>query len=83
MLFCVVLCCFVNIPIFLGFFLTLIFILVLPDLRNLSLYYHEFEEGDLLLLMSDGVHDNLDPEVLLLLLLLFIIIIIYIVLKEI
>eukprot|EP00009_Paramoeba_aestuarina_P010069 CAMPEP_0201542768 /NCGR_PEP_ID=MMETSP0161_2-20130828/72214_1 /ASSEMBLY_ACC=CAM_ASM_000251 /TAXON_ID=180227 /ORGANISM="Neoparamoeba aestuarina, Strain SoJaBio B1-5/56/2" /LENGTH=263 /DNA_ID=CAMNT_0047950447 /DNA_START=621 /DNA_END=1409 /DNA_ORIENTATION=- len=37
---------------------------VLPDLRNLSLYFHEFEEGDLLLLMSDGVHDNLDPQIL-------------------
>jgi len=32
-----------------------------PDLRNLSLYSVVCEEGDLILLMSDGIHDNLDP----------------------
>lgn len=33
-----------------------------PDLRNLHLYYHIADPGDLILLMSDGVHDNLDPQ---------------------
>lgn len=32
-----------------------------PDLRNLSIYHFEAEAGDVLLPMSDGVHDNLDP----------------------
>jgi serine/threonine protein phosphatase PrpC len=35
-----------------------------PDLRNLSLYYANIFEGDLLMLMSDGVHDNMDAETL-------------------
>ena len=39
--------------------------LALPDLRNLGCYYSECDENDLLLLMSDGVYDNLDPEVFL------------------
>lgn len=33
-----------------------------PDLRNLHLYYHLAEPGDLIVLMSDGIHDNLDPQ---------------------
>jgi len=32
-----------------------------PDLRNLSLKYVEVLENDLLFLVSDGVHDNLEP----------------------
>jgi hypothetical protein len=33
-----------------------------PDLRNLHLYYQSTEPGDLIFLVSDGVHDNLDPQ---------------------
>jgi len=33
-----------------------------PDLRNLQLFFHPLTEGDMLLLCSDGVHDNFDPE---------------------
>ena len=33
-----------------------------PDLRNFFTSFCVCEEGDLLMLMSDGVHDNLDPE---------------------
>eukprot|EP01120_Amphizonella_sp_Union-15-10_P005480 TRINITY_DN1630_c0_g1_i2.p1 TRINITY_DN1630_c0_g1~~TRINITY_DN1630_c0_g1_i2.p1 ORF type:complete len:390 (-),score=69.41 TRINITY_DN1630_c0_g1_i2:82-1251(-) len=33
-----------------------------PDLRNLSLYFVRCHPGDLIISMSDGVHDNLDPE---------------------
>jgi Protein phosphatase 2C len=33
-----------------------------PDLRNLALFSTPCECGDLLLLVTDGVHDNLDPE---------------------
>jgi hypothetical protein len=36
----------------------------LPDLRNLSLYYRTCEEGDIIIFVSDGVHDNLDPQLL-------------------
>jgi len=32
-----------------------------PDLRNLALKYAELIAGDLLFLVSDGVHDNLEP----------------------
>jgi len=32
-----------------------------PDLRNLRLFFTFCEKGDLILAMSDGVHDNLDP----------------------
>ncbi len=32
------------------------------DLRNLRLYYVECCPGDILLLVTDGVHDNFDPE---------------------
>jgi len=34
----------------------------LPDLRNLMTFFSFVEDGDLVLLMSDGVHDNLDPQ---------------------
>lgn len=33
-----------------------------PDLRNLHLYYRIAEKDDIILLMSDGVHDNFDPQ---------------------
>jgi len=33
------------------------------DLRNLGLYMAPCEEGSLIIVVSDGVHDNLDPEV--------------------
>jgi len=35
-----------------------------PDLRNVTIYYTMCEENDLILVLSDGVHDNLDPQVL-------------------
>jgi hypothetical protein len=35
-----------------------------PDLRNLKLYFMPCEPGDVLLLVSDGVHDNFDPQML-------------------
>jgi len=34
-----------------------------PDLRNLSVFWLPVEEGDLLATVSDGVHDNLDPQI--------------------
>eukprot|EP01101_Sappina_pedata_P006045 TRINITY_DN290_c2_g1_i1.p1 TRINITY_DN290_c2_g1~~TRINITY_DN290_c2_g1_i1.p1 ORF type:complete len:824 (-),score=203.32 TRINITY_DN290_c2_g1_i1:579-3050(-) len=33
-----------------------------PDLRNFQLFFCSAEDGDLLISMSDGVHDNLDPQ---------------------
>lgn len=33
-----------------------------PDLRNLAINFQQVNEGDLIILCSDGVHDNLDPE---------------------
>jgi len=33
-----------------------------PDLRNLNVYFQLCKKGDLLLLVSDGVHDNFDPQ---------------------
>ena len=33
-----------------------------PDLRNLKLYCHLCEESDIIILVSDGVHDNIDPR---------------------
>eukprot|EP01119_Soliformovum_irregulare_P000407 TRINITY_DN10280_c0_g1_i1.p1 TRINITY_DN10280_c0_g1~~TRINITY_DN10280_c0_g1_i1.p1 ORF type:complete len:649 (+),score=163.72 TRINITY_DN10280_c0_g1_i1:75-2021(+) len=36
----------------------------LPDLRNLGLYFQECVVGDLIIVVSDGVHDNLDPQML-------------------
>jgi len=33
-----------------------------PNLRNLSIIIHPCEQDDLLILTSDGVHDNFDPE---------------------
>lgn len=35
-----------------------------PDLRNLDLYSTICEKGDLIICVSDGIHDNLDPELL-------------------
>lgn len=35
-----------------------------PDLRNCMVHFTPCEENDLILLLSDGVHDNLDPQVL-------------------
>mmetsp|Transcript_14999 Transcript_14999/g.20981 ORF Transcript_14999/g.20981 Transcript_14999/m.20981 type:complete len:915 (+) Transcript_14999:136-2880(+) len=35
-----------------------------PDLRNLTLYCYPCEESDIIALVSDGVHDNLDPHTL-------------------
>jgi hypothetical protein len=35
-----------------------------PDLRNLSLGCVPCEEGDIICVVSDGVHDNLDPAFL-------------------
>ena len=32
-----------------------------PDLRNLNYYYCLATDGDLIIVCSDGVHDNLDP----------------------
>lgn len=32
-----------------------------PDLRNLDMQYKIIKEGDILIAVSDGVHDNLDP----------------------
>lgn len=34
------------------------------DLRNFGLHLALLEEGDIIISVSDGVHDNLDPEVL-------------------
>ena len=36
----------------------------LPDLRNLSLYSTPCVEGDIIVLLTDGIHDNFDPEFL-------------------
>jgi serine/threonine protein phosphatase PrpC/uncharacterized FlaG/YvyC family protein len=36
----------------------------LPDLRNLACYFWPCKEGDVLLLVTDGVHDNFNPQVL-------------------
>lgn len=35
-----------------------------PDLRNLALTHHQVEEGDIIIVVSDGVHDNMDPATL-------------------
>jgi len=34
----------------------------LPDLRNLQLGFYACNEGDFIMIVSDGVHDNLDPS---------------------
>eukprot|EP01126_Amoeba_proteus_P006652 TRINITY_DN12320_c0_g1_i4.p1 TRINITY_DN12320_c0_g1~~TRINITY_DN12320_c0_g1_i4.p1 ORF type:complete len:265 (-),score=62.99 TRINITY_DN12320_c0_g1_i4:227-1021(-) len=34
-----------------------------PDLRNFHCWFQELLEGDIVLICSDGIHDNLDPEV--------------------
>lgn len=33
-----------------------------PDLRNLNLFCASCEDGDLIIIVSDGIHDNLDPQ---------------------
>lgn len=33
-----------------------------PDLRNMDVWFQPVQEGDLIMLCSDGVHDNLDPQ---------------------
>ncbi|KAF2078050.1 hypothetical protein CYY_000688 [Polysphondylium violaceum] len=33
-----------------------------PDLRNLCLHFLPCNENDIIILISDGVHDNLDPQ---------------------
>jgi hypothetical protein len=33
-----------------------------PDLRNLKIYFHPCEAGDIIFIISDGVHDNFDPQ---------------------
>jgi len=35
-----------------------------PDLRNLRYYFVPISEGDIVGILSDGVHDNLDPQYL-------------------
>jgi len=35
-----------------------------PDLRNLEIYLSPCRENDIIILVSDGVHDNLDPQTL-------------------
>ncbi|PRP80887.1 protein phosphatase 2C-related protein [Planoprotostelium fungivorum] len=35
-----------------------------PDLRNVSLNFQLCSPGDIILILSDGVHDNLDPQTL-------------------
>eukprot|EP01122_Echinamoeba_exundans_P009097 TRINITY_DN3138_c0_g1_i1.p1 TRINITY_DN3138_c0_g1~~TRINITY_DN3138_c0_g1_i1.p1 ORF type:complete len:1118 (+),score=161.61 TRINITY_DN3138_c0_g1_i1:1174-4527(+) len=35
-----------------------------PDLRNLAAYFWPLHEGDVLFAVSDGVHDNIEPEAL-------------------
>jgi len=35
-----------------------------PDLRNIELYFQRCYEGDMIIVVSDGVHDNLDPQIL-------------------
>ncbi len=35
-----------------------------PDLRNLALFHLPIEEGDTLVVVSDGVHDNFDPSLI-------------------
>ena len=35
-----------------------------PDLRNLHCSSVSLKEGDLVMMVSDGVHDNFDPEFL-------------------
>lgn len=36
----------------------------LPDLRNLDVGFCVLNSGDFIMLLSDGIHDNLDPELL-------------------
>lgn len=34
-----------------------------PDDRNIAAFWLPVEEGDFIVSMSDGAHDNLDPEI--------------------
>lgn len=34
------------------------------DLRNLSFYHEKLSQGDVVVIMSDGVYDNMDPQLL-------------------
>jgi len=34
----------------------------LPDLRNLDVIFSEIEDGDIIIILSDGVHDNVDAQ---------------------
>jgi hypothetical protein len=36
-----------------------------PDLRNLSAHYAGCSEGDLIILVTDGIHDNLGNLIIL------------------
>jgi len=33
-----------------------------PDLRNRGCYYCPCSTGDIIIVVTDGIHDNLDPE---------------------
>lgn len=33
-----------------------------PDVRNLRAYFELCREGDIIVAMTDGIHDNLDPK---------------------
>ena len=35
-----------------------------PDLRNLRLFSHPCDDGDIIILVSDGIHDNFNPKYL-------------------
>eukprot|EP01102_Stenamoeba_stenopodia_P011036 TRINITY_DN336_c0_g1_i1.p1 TRINITY_DN336_c0_g1~~TRINITY_DN336_c0_g1_i1.p1 ORF type:complete len:945 (+),score=158.27 TRINITY_DN336_c0_g1_i1:308-3142(+) len=35
-----------------------------PDLRNIAMYYRIVEPDDVIFVVSDGVHDNFDPQLL-------------------
>ena len=35
-----------------------------PDLRNFELFSVGLNAGDLIIVVSDGVHDNFDPQML-------------------
>ena len=47
-----------RIPIFIHFVAG-----VWPDDRNIAAFWVPVEEGDIIAVMSDGVHDNLDPQI--------------------
>jgi len=35
---------------------------ILPDLRNLNCWYRQLNENDVVMICTDGVHDNFDPQ---------------------